>query len=138
MFVSSRRPWLILAASVALILLAYVGDGIVAGALREMRANHTGFAQLFALEAAVRLLGAACLLGLGWLLFVGPRQRLAGALMLVIGGYVALGYILWAVAGPSIALLVSARHPTVLTLWMGSGVALLGLVELVWPSSPTT
>ena len=137
MFGSSWRPWLVVAASVVLILLAYVGDGIVAGALRDMRANHTGLAGYSAVDAAARLLGVACLLGLGWLLFVGPRRRLAGAVMLVIGSYVALGLILWAVGGPSIALFASARHPIVLTLWMGSGVALLGLVELIWPTRPT-
>jgi hypothetical protein len=125
---------LVVAASVALLLLAYVTDGLLAGALRELRLNHSGSARFLAVDAAARLLGAACLLGLGWLVVIGPRQRAAGAVLLVIGTYVAVGLVLWAVGAASIAVFAGAKYPTDLTMWMGSGIAILGLVELVWPS----
>ena len=94
----------------------------------------------FALDGVTRLVAVALMVGLGWIVFRGPRQRTVGALMLVIGGYFAL-----IPSRPSFAVLTNTeislpplafeayQYPYLL-LWTSAAVAVLGLVELFWPT----
>ena len=135
---SPMRAWWALAASIALILLAYVGDEIIAAALKEGTRNFS-VAWPVTLGAIARVLAVALITGLGWLVFQGPRQRLVGAVMLVFGMYLALGQFLNIVVlgNTGIALwpdLIAYDGPAGLLVWTSAGVAVLGFVELVWPS----
>lgn len=134
------RAWLGALAGVALIALAYAGDQVVGAAFEEGRRTFTN-EWAVALDGVTRVLAVILMAGLGWLVFRGPRERLPGLVMLVVGGYFAL------VPPLSFALLANTgirlppftieayQYPTNLVLWTGAVVMVLGMVELLWPTA---
>ena len=131
------RAWWALTAGVALMALGYLGDRLVGAAFEEARATFSS-QWAFALDGVSRLVAVALMVGLGWIVFSGPRQRTVGALMLVIGGYFALVPISFAVLtntgiSPPPLAFEAYQYPYLL-LWTSAAVAVLGLVELFWPT----
>jgi hypothetical protein len=131
------RAWWALTAGVALMALGYLGDRFVGAAFEEGRQTFSS-QWAFALDGVTRLVAVALMVGLGWIVFRGPRQRTVGALMLVIGGYFALIPVSFAVLTnteislPPLAF--EAYQYPYLLLWTSAAVAVLGLVELFWPT----
>jgi hypothetical protein len=131
------RAWWALTAGVALMALGYLGDRLVGAAFEEGRQTFSS-QWAFALDGVTRLVAVALMVGLGWIVFRGPRQRTVGALMLVIGGYFALIPVSFAVLTnteislPPLAF--EAYQYPYLLLWTSAAVAVLGLVELFWPA----
>ena len=125
--------------AVVLIALGYAGDLLVGAAFDEARRTFSS-QWAVVLDGLTRVLAVVLMIGLGWLVFSGPRDRIAGRVMLIAGGYFAL------VPAISFALLTNTgiplppfaieayRYPTSLLLWMGAVVMVLGLVELLWPT----
>lgn len=135
---TDMRAWSGVLVAVVLIVFGYLGDQLVGAALEEARRTFsTQWAVL--LDGLTRVLAVVLMIGLGWLVFSGPRDRLAGLVMLIAGGYFAL------VPAFSFALLVNtgialppfaieAYQPTGLLPWSGAVVMVLGLVALLWPT----
>lgn len=137
-----RRWWGVLAA-IGLIALGYVGDQVVGAAFEDARRTFSNqFAM--ALDGVARVLAVILMIGLGWLVFSGSRDRLAGLVMLVVGGYFALApplsFALLTNTGISLPPFVfeAYQYPTNLLLWTGAVVMVLGLVQLVWPTALST
>jgi nucleoside recognition membrane protein YjiH len=133
------RAWWALAAGLALIVFGYLGDRVVGAAFEEARRTFSS-QWAIALDGVTRLVAVALMVGLGWLVFSGPRQRVVGSLMVVVGGYFALvpafSFALLANTGISLPpfALEAYQYPANLLLWTSAAVAVLGLVELFWPT----
>ena len=118
--------------------LGYLGDRLVGAAFEEARRTFSS-QWAFALDGVTRLVAVALMVGLAWLVFSGPRQRTVGAPMLLVGGYVALVPISFAlltntgISPPPFAF-EAYQYPTDLLPWTSAAVAVLGLVELLWPT----
>ncbi len=131
--------------ALGLIGLAFLGDlaiaavwqVIIEGATSEP--PSTGLA--FAFNLACRVVAFALLSWLSWMVFRGPRRRAVGVGMLLVGGFLASIHLLNSVfvnevtGLPSFPLLVGAGE---LTMWTSVGVAVLGAIEIIWPSRPET
>ena len=126
----------ILVASVAVIAVAYLADLWLADALREGLRNFEA-SRPAAYGGVARLLLVALLVGLGWLVLRGPRGRLSGASMVIIGLYLALGPIYPAIlanTGIPLPPLTLEAFLVDLSGWASAAVAVLGVVMVVWPS----
>jgi drug/metabolite transporter (DMT)-like permease len=126
----------ILVASVAVIAIAYLTDMWLADAFREGIQNFEA-SRPAAYGGVARLLLVALLVGLGWLVLRGPRGRLTGASMVIIGLYLALGPIYPAIlvnTGVPLPPLTLEAFPVDLSGWASAAVAVLGVVMVVWPS----
>lgn len=126
----------ILVASVAVIAIAYLTDMWLADAFREGFQNFEA-SRPAAYGGVARLLLVALLVGLGWLVLRGPRGRLTGASMVIIGLYLALGPIYPAIlVNTDVPLppLTLEAFPVDLSGWASAAVAVLGVVMVVWPS----
>jgi hypothetical protein len=133
------RAWWGVLAAVVLIALGYAGDQLVGAAFEQARRTFSS-QWAVVLDGLTRVLAVVLMIGLGWLVLSGPRDRLAGLVMLIAGGYFAL------VPAFSFALLTNTgvplppfateayQYPTSLLLWTGAVVMVLGLVELLWPT----
>lgn len=132
------RAWWGVVAAVVLIGLGYVGDRLVGAAFIEA-ARTFSMQGAVAAEGVTRVIAVVLMVGLGWLVMAGPRGRLPGAVMLVVGGYfvlVPLSFVLSADTGLVLPFVTEAyAHATRLMLWAGALVAVLGVVELAWPTS---
>lgn len=118
---------------------AYAADIFVGNALDESARTFSG-TSVQALDTVTRIGVLAVLLGLAWLVFQGPRSRIVGLAMVVVGGYVGL------VPQLSIAFLVDTgiqlpplvnellSHSTSFVIWAATGVAVLGVIELLVPT----
>ena len=133
------RAWWGFALSVLMIGVAYVADGIVGRMIQEGRATFSSL-EAIAVEAIVRVVIVASMVALAWLVFRGPRSRLVGLAMAIIGFAVALV--------PSLSLVFSAKTeialpsilfeiaggPTDFVLWAAAAVLVLGVAEIVSPT----
>jgi hypothetical protein len=134
------RAWWGFGVGAVLIAAAYAADVVVGNALEDARQTFSS-ASVAWLEPLTRLGVLAALLGLAWLVFRGPRSRIVGLAMVVVGGY--LGLV------PELSLMVLANtdiqlppfaiellsQSTGFVLWAATGVAVLGAIELLAPTS---
>jgi len=131
--------WWALVASLALMVAAYLTDRYVAGVIKEAELQFS-VSWLVTVETLARLLSVAFLAGLGWLVLRGPRRRLVGVAMAIVGLYVALApwidITLLANSGVSLPLHpdIFVGGPMDLLLWASAVVAVLGAIEIAWPS----
>lgn len=131
-----RGGW-ILIASAFVIGVAFLLDRVLAEAIREGARTFQTF-NAFAWVGIARFAVVAVLIGLGWLVMRGPRSRPVGAAMLVIGLYLGLAQIyptLLSDTGISaFPLTIEALEGGDMAIWASATVAILGLVNLLWPS----
>jgi hypothetical protein len=126
-----------LIASVAVLLVAWAGDLIIGRELRHAATAFGSESTLFGIASA-RLVAVALLLMVARTVFDGPRRRLVGAAMLVIG----LFFVYWPSlqsAGLPVAPGTFADAyavPTAMLAWTAGGVALLGAATIAWPTRP--
>jgi hypothetical protein len=128
----TARP---LIASVAVLLTAYVGDLAIG---RELRHTVTAFganAALFGIATA-HLLAVVLVLLVARLVLAGPRDRLIGGVMLVIGLFFTYWPSLWTAGMPVAPGILRDVYsvPTELLAWTGAGVAMLGAATVAWPT----
>lgn len=126
----------ILVASVAVIAVAYLTDMWLADAFREGFQNFEA-SRPAAYGGVARFLLVALLVGLGRLVLRGPRGRLTGASIVIIGLYLALGPIYPAIlVSTDVPLppLTLEAFPVDLSGWANAVVAVLGVVMVVWLS----
>jgi hypothetical protein len=131
-----RGVWLLIGA-ILLIAAAFLGDQLVDSLLRQGAAQFDMTPALI-----VSVLGTfatmAGVLGLGWLAIRGPRGRLAGGAMLLIGAYIALLPLLvvWnipqTIGLPVLLELVTPRSG--LIIWASAGVAVIGALCVARPT----
>lgn len=128
----SARP---LIASLVVLLIAFAGDLTIG---RELRHAITAFgtSSTFFGVASARLVAVILVLVVARMTIDGPRERLIGGAMLVIG----LFFVYWPSldsAGLPVAhsfLADAYSVPTALLAWTGAGVAVLGAVIAAWPT----
>lgn len=132
------RAWWPLIAGMALMALGYLGDRVVGAAFDEAISTVSN-QWMIALEGVTRVVAVALMVGLGWLVFSGPRRRAVGALMVVVGGYFALvpalSFALLTNTGNSLPpfALEAYQASTSLLRWTSATMMVLGLLELLWP-----
>ena len=133
------RAWWGFALSALVIGVAYLADGIVGRLIHEGRATFSTL-EAIAVQAIVRVVIVAAMIALAWLVFRGPRSRLVGLAMAIIGFAVALV--------PSLSLVISAKTeialpsilfdvqggPTDFVLWAAAAVLVLGVAEIISPT----
>ncbi len=136
------RAWLGLGLGAVLIGAAYAADVIVSDAIQRGRATSDSSTALAA-ESIARVAVVVFVLALAWLVFRGPRSRLVGLAMAILGFYVGL------VPPLSPAFLGNTDIPlpplawevlsqsTEFTLWAATSVMALGIVELLRPTTAT-
>jgi hypothetical protein len=126
-----------LLAAIALLALAFVADLVVEEVIRWGAANFRS-AEALAVVTVVRVGLAALIVGLAWLVFAGPRSRLAGLVMALAGGYVALiPVVLWLSFDQVSRLPFAFVHSLGISAfaWTGAVVAVLGVIELARPTA---
>ena len=134
------RAWWGVLVAVVLIALGYAGDLLVGAAFEEARRDFSSQWSVV-LDGLARVVAVILMIGLGWLVFSGPRDRLAGLVMLVVGGYFALvpafSFALLSNTGIPLPPFAIEAHqsPTSFLLWTGTVVMVLGLVEVLWPTN---
>jgi hypothetical protein len=133
------RAWWGFGVGAVMIAAAYATDVFVGNALDESARTFHLSSEL-ALETFTRVGVLVAMLGLAWLVFRGPRSRMVGLAMVVVGGYVGLvpelSLVLLAntdIQLPPLATELLA-HSTSFVLWAATGVAVLGVVELLVPT----
>lgn len=133
------RAWWGFGVGAVMIAAAYALDVVVGNALEESRRTFTG-SSVEALQTLARIGVLAALLGLAWLVFRGPRSRMVGLAMVVVGGYVGLVPELsieflanTAIQLPPLAIELLGQS-TGFAFWAATGVAVLGVIELLVPT----
>jgi len=134
---ASAWPWVRLIIIPALIGVAYLADVAMAAGLLELAAGTSGAPLL--MDIVARFGTLASLLALSWVVVRGPRRRLIGALTLLAGLYVFAGVVISSLLGsrglevpiPGLDLL---PYPGDAVRWLGAGLTLLGVGELLWPT----
>ena len=131
------RAWWPVFAAIALIALGFVGELMVEAAIEEGQRSFSPQVPVM-LEAVVRIIGVALMLGMGWLVLSGPRHRLPGLVMVLIGAYLSVVPALSLVSGITMPPLTleAYQYPLGLLLWIGGAVMVMGLVALIGPSRP--
>ena len=132
-----RTAWRPLGASMFLIGLAYYGDQLVATVIQEGLRNFNS-APAVAAQVAARLIAAALLTALGWLVLHDPRRRIVGVLMMVVGLYFTLGTLIWVATSESTSI---ALPPfpiesgwSDLLPWTSAAVVVFGAFTVLWPT----
>jgi hypothetical protein len=128
----SARP---LISSLGVLLVAFAGDLTIGRELRHAAVAFGASSTLFGIASA-RLVAVALVLVVARMAFDGPRDRLIGAAMLVIG----LFFVYWPSldsAGLPLARALFADAygvPTAMLAWTAAGVAVIGAAMAAWPS----
>jgi hypothetical protein len=128
----SARP---LIASLAVLLVAFAGDLTIGRELRHAATAFGSSSTLFGIASA-RLVAVALVLVVARMAFDGPRDRLVGGTMLVIGFF----FVYWPSldsAGLPLAHAFFADAysvPTAMLAWTAAGVAVIGAAMAAWPT----
>ena len=118
-------------AALAALVGSFLGDQIL-GSLARTTAGSLGSTPFFFAEILGRMLVVVAILALAWLVFRGPRGRRSGTFFFVGGLLVALTP-LYMASGLPLPEAAGALTWAGLTIWMASGIAVLGLGTILWP-----
>jgi hypothetical protein len=132
----SMRGLVILIVALGLLAGAYLADGLVNQLVRDGARNFDSAPATLA-WVLVRVAAVAGILALGWLALRGPRSRLIGGAMLVVGAYVTLALPMFMLGLLPLALLPFFAEQvgrSDVILWTGSAVAVIGALCLARPS----
>ena len=138
------RAWSGFLLGVVLIVLAWAADVWVDGAIASARPTGQS-APIVAAAALLRVALVAGTIALTWTAIRGPRSRLVGLSMTVVGFYVGilpqLGPWLSELTGlampPLTIEILDGVGTTAFTLWVATVVFVLGLVGIVRPTGPS-
>ena len=126
------RAWVTLIASIGMVVVAYAADRVIVVAWQNAGAFPETARTAVGMNVIVGAAVVALMVGLGWLVLRGPRDRGVGLAMLAIGLYASLVLPLGIVMRVAFPFALDAFElPSHLLRLAGTVVAVLGLVQIL-------